>query len=608
METIVLDFETFFSDQYTLSKMTTEEYVRDRQFEALCVSVVKGGKGTTIPQEHLKAFFQSYDFSDTAIVAHHAQFDGLILSHHYGIKPLFWFDTISMARILFGPHQRVGLAALLKKFDMEPKTIDYMEQKGKRWHQMGDRTRKMLMDGALHDSIQTEKLFNMFLRDYEFPLGELELIDRTVRMFTEPQCEGDIEGLRDVCRDEVNRKEEMMHELSVRKEDLSSADKFCALLRAEGVEIEYKYTKTIDKKTGDFKRAPQLAKTDEFMGNLLEDDNPRVRALAEARLGAKSTLNETRSGRMLKMAERGALCMYHHHAGAHTLRPTGGDKMNFVNMPRDGMIRKTIRAPKGKKLSIKDFSQFELRICLKLAGQEDKLKVLADGGDIYSMFATKLYNRLITKADEIERYVGKQVVLGSQYGQGEDKLHRELNFKHKVSVPMEFCSTAVHVYRKEEYPLVAAMWKEGGKLIPRMANRETFDWKCFHFEDGKCYAPNGSFMFFDHLEWRVNERQMGGGSWFMEKRPGKWGKIYGALLVENLVQFLQRCIAADGLTAMPKEYHIALWPYDEYVHVVPEEIAEEAHNNMLKWMCVPPVWMPDLPIAAEGQVSDRYDK
>lgn len=607
MQIVFLDYETYYDNDYTLTRMTTEEYVRDRRFEAHCVSVVSGGKGVAIPQEHLKAFFDSYDWSDKAVCAHHAQFDGLILSHHYGIKPKFWFDTISMARTLYGPHQRVSLAKLLEKFGMQPKTIDYNEFKGKRWYQMSDRTQKMLLDGSVHDSIQTEKLFYLMLNQ-GFPTNELELIDRTVRMFTEPTCEGDLTALRELCRSEINRKEEMMHELRIGKADLQSAAKFSALLQAEGVEIEYKYGKTVDKTTGDFKRVPAFAKTDGFMDELLNSDSPRVRALAEARLGAKSTINETRAGRLLKMTERGSICMYHHHAGTHTLRPTGGDKMNFINMPRDGLIRKTIRAPEGHKLSIKDYSQFELRICLKLAGQEDKLADLANDVDIYSGFSTKLYGRTITKLDERERYIGKQVVLGSQYGQGSEKLFGELNFKHKVSVDMEFCEQAVSVYRKEEYPLVVKLWKEAGKLLPRMANRETFDWKCFHFEDGKCYAPNGSFMFFDHLEWRANSRQMSGGAWFMEKKPGKWDKMYGAKLVENLVQFLQRCIAADKLTQIDREYPIALWPYDEYVHVIPEDEAEEVHQSMMDLMCIPPVWMPDLPIGVEGSLSDRYDK
>jgi DNA polymerase len=610
MRIIVLDFETYFDRQtYTLNKMTTEEYIRDPRFEALCVSIVHQGKGVAIQQEHLKPFFANYDWSETAVVAHHAQFDGLILSHHFGIKPKFWFDTISMARIVYGPHQRVSLAALLKLHGMDPKTIDYGEQSGKRWHQMGERTRKMMLDGAVHDSVQTEKLFYMMLP--KVPKIELELIDRTVRAFTEPRAVGDLQALRKVCLDEVNKKEDMLSELRVERSDLQSAATFQKLLEAEGVEVEFKYTKTIDKKTGEFRKAPAFAKTDGFMQELLESDFPRIRALAEARLGFKSVLNETRSGRMLRMAERGDMCIYMHHAGTHTLRVTGGDSMNWINLPRGGMIRKSICAPKGYKLSVKDYSGFELRLALKIAGQEDKLQHLANGGDIYCDFGTILYERTITKADEVERYISKQVVLGSQYRQGKTKLHGELNFKHKVPVDEDFCERAVKVYRYEEYPMIGGkqgVWKQLDKLIPLLATHETFEWKCFTFKYGRCYLPNGCYMFFENLEFRENKHTIGGGSWFFEKKKGRWVNFHGGIFFENLIQFLQRCVAAEAFVKMPRELQVILWPYDEFVNVVPESEAESAHRELIRIMKKEISWLPGLPIAVEGGVYDRYEK
>lgn len=610
MKIIVLDYETYYCPKdYTLTKMTTEEYVRDPRFEALCVSVVHNGKGVAVPQEHLKEFFASYDWENVAVCAHHAQFDGLIMSHHYGVKPRFWFDTISMARVVYGPHQRLSLAALLEKHGMEPKTIQYTEFAGKRWHQMGDHTRKMLMDGAIHDSVQTEKLLHLMLP--EIPAIELKLIDRTIRTFTEPLAEGDLTLLREVCRQEANTKEDLLCALKVTKKDLSSNTIFEKLLQNEGIDIEYKASKTIDKKTGQPKLNPAFAKTDGFMQDLMEHDDVRIRTLAEARLEVKSTLNETRSGRILRMTERGPLCIYLHHAKTHTLRCAGGDSTNWLNMPRGGNLRKSIRAPEGKKLSIKDYSTFELRLALKVAGQEDKLQLVRDGADVYCDFGKSLYGRDITKADEAERYICKQVVLGSQYRQGSTKLHRELNFKHKVSVSLEFCERAITVYRKEEYPCIGGkngVWKQLDDLIPHLANHDTFSWSCFEFKDGKCYAPNGCFMFFENLEWREDHTNYKGGDWWFEKRRGLWSRFHGGVVFENLIQFLQRCIAAEAFVKMPKSAPVILWPYDEFVNVVDEDNAEEVHEELMEIMLTPPTWMPDLPIKVEGTLSDCYDK
>lgn len=606
MQIVVLDFETYYADDYTLTKMTTESYVRDPRFEALCVSVVHEGKGVAIPQEHLNAFFASYDWSDKAVVCHHAQFDGLILSHHFGIKPKFWFDTISMARIVYGPHQRLSLAKLLEKHGMAPKTIDYMEFRGKRWHQMGNRTRQMLLDGSVHDSVQTEKLFYMMLPS--IPRIELEIIDRTIRMFTEPHAEGDLQRLRQVALDEINRKEELMHELRVSKKDLSSDDKFKSLLEAEGIEIEFKETKTINKKTGKLNIKPAFAKTDGFMQDLLDSDDMRLRCLAEARLDAKSTLNETRSNRILRMTERGPLCIYLNHAGAHTLRPSGGDKTNFVNLPRGGELRKSICAPSGAKLSVKDYNAFELRLALWVAGQTDKLEFLANGGDLYCQFGSTLYGREITKADETERYISKQTVLGSIYRQGSNKLHRELNFKHHVPVDSEFSERAIKVFRQEEFPLIGARggaWTQLDQLIPYLANHDEFSWKCFRFKDGKCYAPNGSYMFFQNLEFREDDNSYRGGDWYFEKKPGRWGKFHGGIFFENLIQFLQRCMAADAMVKMPRELPVILWPYDELVNIVHNQ---EEHDYLVDIMHEVPTWAPGMYVKVEGGIYDRYEK
>lgn len=611
MKVIFLDYETYYDPKdYTLSRMTTEEYIRDPRFEALCVSVVHNGKGVAIPQEHLKAFFNGYNWDEVAVCCHHAQFDGLIMSHHFGAKPKFWFDTISMARIVYGPHQRLSLAALLEKHGMEPKTINYQEFAGKRWHQMGDHTRRMLLDGAVHDGIQTEKLFHMMLP--MVPKIELQLIDRTIRTFTEPLAEGNLTLLREVCRQEANTKEDMLCALKVSKKDLSSVATFSKLLENEGIEIEYKQSKTIDKKTGQPKQNPAFAKTDGFMQDLLEHEDVRIRTLAEARLEMKSTLNETRSGRILRMTERGALCIYLHHAKTHTLRPAGGDSTNWLNMPRGGDLRKSIRAPEGKKFSIKDYSTFELRLALWVSGQTDKLELVRNGADVYCDFGTGLYGRDITKADEVERYICKQVVLGSQYRQGSPKLHRELNFKHKVSTSLEFCERAVEIYRKEEYPCIGhpktGVWKQLDDLIPHLANRDTFQWKCFRFQDGRCYAPNGCYMFFENIEWREDAADYKGGSWWFEKRRGLWSRFHGGVFFENLIQFLQRCLAAEAFVRMPKSAPVILWPYDEFVNVIDEDGAEEIHQQLIEIMCTPPDWGLDIPIKVEGTISDCYDK
>jgi hypothetical protein len=404
MKTLVLDFETFFSNDFTLKSLTTEAYIRDPQFEAHCLGVYNPETGikTWMPQEQIPAFIASVDWTQTAVLAHHAHFDGLIFSHHYGMKPAFWFDTLCMARAIHGNHISVSLANLLKIYGVPEKTVPYDAFKGRRWMNIEPGLRAELGAGAADDCAKTWAIFQKMLPG--FPKEELRIIDMTVRMFTEPKLVGDVEELQRIQADEWTRKEELVQQLGISKADLNSADKFAALLESLGVEVEYKTTPT-----GNL--IPAIAKTDPFMKELENDADPTVAALATARLEIRSTIDQTRAGRIAGMAARGRLPVYLQYYGAHTSRWSGGDKVNLQNLRRGGDIRKAISAPEGFLIFEPDFSQIEARILLWLAGQFDQLDAFRQGRDLYSEMASEFYGFPVTKAMPAERGTGKQLIL-----------------------------------------------------------------------------------------------------------------------------------------------------------------------------------------------------
>jgi hypothetical protein len=303
MNILTLDFETFFSDDFTLKKLTTEHYIRDPRFEPiLCGFRWCSGEFATpqgnkywIGQEHLEAELHSIDWDNTAVVCHHAHFDALILSHVYGIKPRFIYDTLSMARLQLGNHVSVGLESLARHYGLASKSVPYERFKGKRWADIDPVLRGELGAGCLHDIELTWDIFQRMA--VGFPQEEYQVIDMTVRMFSEPVLMGDVDTLAGVWIHERDRKAALLAELEVDVRALQSAVQFEELLRAEGIEPEIKPGK--NGPIGAF------AKTDEFMISLLEHDSERVRALAEARLGLKSTAEQTRAERLGWMARRG---------------------------------------------------------------------------------------------------------------------------------------------------------------------------------------------------------------------------------------------------------------------------------------------------------------
>jgi 3'-5' exonuclease len=163
---VVLDFESYYGDDYTLSKMTTESYIRDPRFEAHGAAI-KWDKNTSAQwydQRELAYILKEEDWSDVYLIAHHCQFDALILSHHYGVLPGMYGCTLSMARLLLGNHLSVSLATLAKYFDLAPKTIDYFSFKGKHWNELTAAQQEAVADGCRRDVEITWELFGRLLR------------------------------------------------------------------------------------------------------------------------------------------------------------------------------------------------------------------------------------------------------------------------------------------------------------------------------------------------------------------------------------------------------------------------------------------------------------
>ena len=237
MRPVVLDLETFYADDYTLSKMTTEAYIRDPRFEAHGAAI-KWDKNTSAvwyDQRELAYILKEEDWSDVFLIHHHAQFDGLILSHHFDIHPAMFGCTLSMARLLFGNHLSVSLDSVRKHFGMPAKTTPYNLFRGKRWSEIDGLARQQIAEGACDEVESIWKIFGLLMQQ-GFPPAELDVIDSVVRMFTDPVLELDTAILAKLWEEEAAKKINGVEALGITKEQLSSADAFADLLRTEGID------------------------------------------------------------------------------------------------------------------------------------------------------------------------------------------------------------------------------------------------------------------------------------------------------------------------------------------------------------------------------------
>ena len=631
MRIIVADWETFFdSKEYTLKRMTTESYIRDPRFEPHGVAVKWEpalGAVWYRPDEFREVAMRT-DWNDVFLIHHHAQFDGLIEIHHFGINPKAFGCTLAMARLLLGSHISVSLDSVRKHFGMEAKRTPYHLFDGKHWDELDDYAKKEIAAGACDEVESIWNLFNLLAKD--FPQEEYPVVDTTIRMFTNPVLQGDVDLLAHIWEEEEKSKVGRMEALGVTEAQLQSAETFAGLLRDAGVEPQKKSGKKWD--------IYAFAKTDDFMRELLEDADDRVRALAEIRLGVKSTYMQTRAETWGYMASRGPMCVYLSYAGTGTLRPSGGDSTNFLNMKRQSQLRRALRAPDGWKLCPVDSSQIECRVLHYLAGGPDEpvVQKFRNHEDPYVDLASKFYQETIYKPkkddprkDEMEakRGMGKQGRLMCGYGASGKQFKvtaKNGTYGPSVEISIEDADAFVVLYRKDN-PSVCApnsgYWAQAGRMLARLAGGPPVDWGPLHVRDHRIYLPGGQPMIYDSLEYyRPTEEEREAlmeagkyfkldGWWRMRTRRG-WKEMWGSKLTQNICEAVSRVVvtqAMNRITAMG--YRVLNHPYDELLCLIPDEGKDEYHQAVLETEMRREVpWLPGLPLDCESIVDVIYKK
>ncbi len=455
------------------------------------------------------------------------------------------------------------------------------------------------------------------------PRDELRIIDLTVRMFVEPALSLDRPRLQAYLDRTRAEKEAALQSLSVTKADLQSSEKFAALLRQLGVEPPTKASpKHPEKKIYAF------AKTDKAMEELSEHTDGRVAALVAARLGSKSTIGETRAAGLLNMHARGPLCVYINYCGAHTLRDSGGDSLNFQNLTRithgpggvvvegpaqRGELRLSLMAPEGSQIVVVDASQIECRLVNGLAGQDDVLDKFRNKEDIYSQLATRFYGEPVDKSKPEKRGTGKQIELSCGFRAGAGSIKetaRRGTYGPPVILTDEQALAARNLYRST-HPRVVELWKYGDKIVlpALLRGGADFMWGPLRVCGSRIYVPGGAWLDYAHLRFGIyvdakgEERE----GFYTESRRGKKG-MHGGIIVQNVVEGLARTILmAAALQIMPR-YKIVMRTHDELAYLARTGEAPEALAFGLQVMKTPPAWMPHLPLEAEGGYDVRYSK
>ncbi len=650
MNVVTLDFETFYGKGYSLSSMTNEEYINDPKFEVIGVSVKINNapavwfSGTF---HETKAWLLSItDWSQAFLVCHHTHFDGAILAWRFGIVPKFYACTMSMARPFYQHHGGVSLKNIAEKLGLGKKGDEVVRAFGKRRIDFTPHELKAYGGYCINDTELTYQAFKK-LRSM-MPMEELRTIDLMIRMYTQPSFTINVDLLTKHLAAVQARKQSLLGKCFASKDDLMSNEKFAAVLNGLGVEPPMKQSLTAVNADGTPKMTYAFSKKDVEFNDLLDHPNPDVQAVVAARLGVKSTLEETRTIRLINVAQRnnGLLPIYLVYYGAHTGRASGGDKINMQNNGRGSPIRDAMEAPPGHVVVAGDSAQIEARVVAWVAEQDDLVADFENKVDIYSSFASDVYGYKVNRKwtvinaegkeeqpHKLEGHVGKTCILGLGFGMGPPKFQHSLaTGSPRVVMELGKCKDIVYnVYRKK-YAKIASFWKVMDGVLSKMHATREFksDGYCARFGRNhvlkargvQIILPNGMPVTYNDLQWDAvigtgdNAYVMDGFSYAQYKRRTK---VYGGKATENVVQALARIVVFSQMVKA-KEWldkaqkylrpgeiaRVVLTVHDEIVCIVPERLRDWCKKMLEQVMSVRPEWGPDLPIACEVGTGYTY--
>ena len=602
---ITVDFETYYDKVFSLSKMTTEEYVRHDDFEVIGVGVKVDEEETqwfSGTKEEVKSWFRQFGWKESLVLAHNTAFDGAILSWLFGIRPKGWLDTLCMARAVHGVDAGGSLKALAERYSLGQKGTEVLNALGKRRANFTPEELAQYGEYCKNDADLTYALFQRLMS--KFPKKELKVIDTTLKMFIEPELELDLPLLEQHLEDVKRKKEKLLEIAAANKDDLMSNDKFAELLRAVGVEPPTK----ISARTG--KEAWAFAKTDEEFKALEEHPSPKVQALVAARLGNKTTLEETRTQRFIDIAQRGKLPVPIKYYAAHTGRWGGDDKINLQNLPsrgqNGGKLKSAIKAPPGYVLIDSDSSQIEARTVAWMAGQTDLVEAFNNGEDVYKIMASAIYRKNLDDVTKEERFVGKTTILGAGYGMGAAKFQSQLKI-FGVDIPLDECQRIISIYR-QTYPAIPALWRQAQLCVEAIITKQAVDFGVvdavkFDATENGFLLPSGLWQRYEGLQKVVDSEGKEQYEYKTRKGPVK---VYGGKVVENLCQGVARCVIAEQMAKIAKRYKVVLTVHDAIACIAPEEEAKEAQSYVEECMRWRPDWATTLPLNCESGIGDNY--
>ena len=645
MRNLSIDLETYSSAD--IGKSGVYRYAESQDFEILLfgysfdcqpVQVVDLACGEWIPEKVLSAL------DDPAVTkwAFNASFERICLSRYLGLpsgtylEPDQWRCSMIWSAYLGLPLSLAGVGTVLKldkqKLDTGKDLIKYFCQPCAPTKSNGGRTRNR--PGDAPEKWAMFKSYN--LRDVETEMSIQEKLSR----FPVPDFVWDEYHLDQEINDRGIRLDMQMVDHAIRMDAQSSAElaqkmqaltalenpnslaQMKAWLAEHGMEVE------------------SLGKKD--IKALLKEAPPDLaEALLLRQQLAKSSVRKYQAMQNCVCKDGRAHGMFMFY-GANRTGRFSGRLIQLQNLPQNHMedleqVRELVRSGdyaalqalydsvpdvlsemirtafvpyEGGKFIVADFSAIEARVIAWMAGEQWRLDVFRDGGDIYCASASQMFGVPVVKhgINGHLRQKGKIAELALGYG-------------GSVGALKAMGALEMGLQEEELKPLVDA-WRDANPNIKQLwwdvdeAVKKTVSLKVptgthgirFVYESGFLFICLPSGRRLAYVKPRIGENRFGGESVTYEGIGGtkKWERheSYGPKFVENIVQGLSRDILCYAMKTL-RSCNIVAHVHDEIIIEADPKVSVEA---ICKQMGRTPPWAKGLILRADGYETQFYKK
>lgn len=273
---------------------------------------------------------------------------------------------------------------------------------------------------------------------------------------------------------------------------------------------------------------------------------------------------------------------------------------------------RTALVPKApyKRFIVADFTSIEGVVLSWLAGEQWRLDVFKNGGDIYCISASKIFGVPVVKhgINGHLRQKGKIAELACGYG-GSVGAMKAMGAQ-EMGLSDDEIQQIVTDWR-DASPNIVKLWWDVDRAVKKCIKEKTeANVKGLHIfcESGFLFIELPSGRRLAYVKPKIGENKFGGESvtYMGVGEQKKWERIesYGPKFVENIIQGIARDILLHAMMNL-RDYRIVAHVHDEVIIEATDDITVD---EIVQKMCITPRWARGLTLRADGYECEFYMK